>query len=77
MIYLETLAITAVLNVLYEHGVCSLMVEGGEAIYASFIEAGKVNQLVSYISPQLIGSKNAKHLFAGQGFDNLTDNFCC
>lgn len=74
VIYLETLDINSVLDLLYEHGVCSLMVEGGEAIYASFIDVNKVNQLVCYISPQLIGSKNAKHLFAGHGFDDLTDN---
>lgn len=63
-----------VLTKLYEEGIYSLLVEGGEQVYASFIEVGAVNQIVSYISPQLIGSVSAKHFFAGNGFTDLTTN---
>lgn len=74
VIVLENLEINTVLNELYKRGIYSILVEGGEKIYSSFIEAGKVNQIVSYISPQLIGSRDAKHFFAGNGFADLNTN---
>ena len=73
MLFTE-LNITNLLTDLYQKGICSLLVEGGEQIYSSFIDANLVNQLVIYYSPQLIGSKSAKHLYAGNGFSNLTTN---
>lgn len=63
-----------VLTTLYQNGVCSLLVEGGEQVYSSFIDSGYVDQLVCYYSPQLIGSTQAKHLFAGNGFADLQSN---
>ncbi|AUR52227.1 bifunctional diaminohydroxyphosphoribosylaminopyrimidine deaminase/5-amino-6-(5-phosphoribosylamino)uracil reductase RibD [Aquella oligotrophica] len=74
IIVLENLEINTVLNELYKRGIYSILVEGGEKIYASFIESGKVNQIISYISPQLIGSRDAKHFFAGNGFADLMTN---
>ncbi len=68
------LAIKTVLTTLYQNGICSLLVEGGEQIYSSFIDSGYVDQLVCYYSPQLIGSTQAKHLFAGNGFADLQSN---
>lgn len=64
----------SILVMLYQHNVYSILVEGGEKIYSSFLDAKLVNQLITYISPQLIGSKDAKHLFAGNGFATLADN---
>lgn len=63
-----------ILTLLYKHNIYSILVEGGEKIYSSFLDAKLVNQLITYISPQLIGSKDAKHLFAGNGFATLADN---
>ena len=74
VVILNNLEIKTVLEVLYQRGIYSILVEGGEGIYASFIESGYVNQIVTYISPQLIGSKEAKHFFAGSGFPNLVNN---
>lgn len=66
--------INEILDTIYKLGVYSLLVEGGEQIYSSFLDAKCVNQLVTYFSPQLIGSTDAKHLFAGNGFDELQTN---
>ena len=68
------LTIKTVLTTLYQNGICSLLAEGGEQIYSSFIDSGYVDQLVCYYSPQLIGSTQAKHLFAGNGFADLQSN---
>lgn len=74
IIYLSELSIAELLKRLYQEQVYSLLVEGGEQIYSSFLDARAVNQLVCYYSPQLIGSKAAKHLFAGIGFNDLRTN---
>lgn len=74
VLQLRELDIKSVLNVLFEHGVCSLLVEGGEQVYSSFIDSGYVNQLICYYSPQLIGSLQAKHFFSGIGFTDLQNN---
>ncbi len=50
------------------------MVEGGEKIYSSFIDYKLVNQIVTYISPQIIGSTQAKYFVAGTGFNDLINN---
>ncbi len=74
VIVLQELAIDRILEDLYCQDIYSVFIEGGEKIFASFIEAKLINQLITYISPQLIGSRDAKHFFAGNGFSNLTDN---
>lgn len=74
IIYLPDLNIPDLLKRLYQEQIYSLLVEGGEQIYSSFFDASAVNQLVCYYSPQLIGSKLAKHLFAGTGFSDLQSN---
>jgi diaminohydroxyphosphoribosylaminopyrimidine deaminase/5-amino-6-(5-phosphoribosylamino)uracil reductase len=40
---------------LYSQGVKHLMVEGGPSVASSFIQAGLVDEFVTYIAPQLIG----------------------
>lgn len=75
IVLLPDLEIGRVLDQLYQEQIYSLLVEGGEGIYASFIESKRINQLVAYISPQLIGGRDAKHFFAGNGFADLTNNF--
>lgn len=74
IISLANLEVLTVLKRLYMEGIYSIMLEGGERIYASFIEARRVNQLITYVSPQLIGSAKASHFFAGAGFSDLETN---
>lgn len=40
---------------LYARGVKHLMVEGGPTVASSFVQAGLVDEFVTYIAPQLIG----------------------
>ncbi len=74
VVLMDELDINCILKDLYLRGIYSLLVEGGEQIFSSFIDRGLVNQTICYFSPQLIGSKNAKHFYAGSGFNNLKDN---
>ena len=71
---MSDMRIETILNRLHTEGIYSILVEGGERVYSSFIDAGMINQVICYISPQLIGSASAKHFFAGNGFSDLTSN---
>ena len=47
--------IDAVLNELHAFGVRSLLVEGGAAVYTSFLRAGRFDRLTVFVAPLLIG----------------------
>ncbi|TFJ91931.1 bifunctional diaminohydroxyphosphoribosylaminopyrimidine deaminase/5-amino-6-(5-phosphoribosylamino)uracil reductase RibD [Lentibacillus salicampi] len=64
---------TAILNYLGSQKVMSLFVEGGATVNGSFLESGKINQLVQYMAPKLIGGKNAPASIAGSGFMSMTE----
>ncbi|YAR63173.1 bifunctional diaminohydroxyphosphoribosylaminopyrimidine deaminase/5-amino-6-(5-phosphoribosylamino)uracil reductase RibD [Bacillus cytotoxicus] len=61
------------LSLLGEKQILSLFVEGGQSIHASFLEANGFNEIVTYISPKLIGGKDAPTWFGGTGFIQLQD----
>ncbi|TLS35648.1 bifunctional diaminohydroxyphosphoribosylaminopyrimidine deaminase/5-amino-6-(5-phosphoribosylamino)uracil reductase RibD [Pseudalkalibacillus caeni] len=56
-----------------EKGITSLLVEGGATIHGSFLRDRAVNQVLSYISPKVIGGEKAKPAFGGEGFAHLAD----
>ena len=47
--------IDAVLQALYARGIRSLLVEGGGAVYTSFLRAGRFDRLSVFVAPLLIG----------------------
>ncbi|CJJ53708.1 riboflavin biosynthesis protein RibD [Streptococcus pneumoniae] len=59
------------LSFLGEKQILSLFVEGGQSIHASFLKTNNFNEIVTYISPKLIGGKDAPTLFGGNGFSKL------
>ncbi|PFA24206.1 riboflavin biosynthesis protein RibD [Bacillus cereus] len=59
------------LSLLGEKQILSLFVEGGQSVHASFLEAKCFNEIVTYISPKLIGGKDAPTMFGGTGFNKL------
>ncbi|WP_410983731.1 bifunctional diaminohydroxyphosphoribosylaminopyrimidine deaminase/5-amino-6-(5-phosphoribosylamino)uracil reductase RibD [Bacillus cereus] len=61
------------LLLLGEKQILSLFVEGGQSIHASFLETKCFNEIVTYISPKLIGGKDAPTMFGGTGFNKLQD----
>ncbi|WIY60156.1 bifunctional diaminohydroxyphosphoribosylaminopyrimidine deaminase/5-amino-6-(5-phosphoribosylamino)uracil reductase RibD [Bacillus arachidis] len=56
-----------------EKQILSLFVEGGQSVHASFLEAKCFNEIVTYISPKLIGGKASPTMFGGTGFNKLQD----
>lgn len=58
---------------LFQLGITSILVEGGNKVHTSFLNAKLFNQLILYISPLLIGGAGAPTFFAGAGFNRLKD----
>ncbi|WP_242143673.1 MULTISPECIES: bifunctional diaminohydroxyphosphoribosylaminopyrimidine deaminase/5-amino-6-(5-phosphoribosylamino)uracil reductase RibD [unclassified Bacillus cereus group] len=69
----DCIEIQDLLTLLGEKQILSLFVEGGQSIHASFLEASCFNEIVTYISPKLIGGKDAPTWFGGTGFIQLQD----
>jgi diaminohydroxyphosphoribosylaminopyrimidine deaminase/5-amino-6-(5-phosphoribosylamino)uracil reductase len=46
----------AVLTVLHERGVVSVLLEGGPTLAAAFVAAGLVDRVVAYLAPALLGA---------------------
>ena len=55
----KQIEIQDVLDLLGEKQILSLFVEGGQTVHASFLQTKYFNEIVTYISPKLIGGSNA------------------
>lgn len=73
VVQLEKMDIGDILRYLGDHGVMSLFVEGGSAVNGSFLESGRINQMITYMAPKLIGGEDAPTSFAGNGFSKMND----
>ncbi|MDA1648293.1 MULTISPECIES: bifunctional diaminohydroxyphosphoribosylaminopyrimidine deaminase/5-amino-6-(5-phosphoribosylamino)uracil reductase RibD [unclassified Bacillus cereus group] len=69
----KQIEIQDVLDLLGEKQILSLFVEGGQTVHANFLQTKYFNEIVTYISPKLIGGSNAPTLFGGNGFSTLQD----
>lgn len=69
----QQIDISKLLSLLGEKQILSLFVEGGQTVHASFIEKHLFDELITYISPTLIGGNNAPTWFGGNGFSHLRD----
>jgi diaminohydroxyphosphoribosylaminopyrimidine deaminase/5-amino-6-(5-phosphoribosylamino)uracil reductase len=56
-----------------ETPIISLLLEGGPGLAASFIEAGMVDKVMTFIAPKIIGGKSARTPVEGNGFDKVDD----
>lgn len=56
-----------------EHGVMSLLVEGGAGVAADFHNAGLVNEYVLYLAPAFFGGDSGPGLFRGAGATTMAD----
>jgi diaminohydroxyphosphoribosylaminopyrimidine deaminase/5-amino-6-(5-phosphoribosylamino)uracil reductase len=66
-------ALKPLLDELGRRGVISLLVEGGAETHASFFGQGLVNKVYAYVSPKLIGGRNAPGPLGGPGIERLAD----
>ncbi|MGL4670077.1 MAG: 2,5-diamino-6-(ribosylamino)-4(3H)-pyrimidinone 5'-phosphate reductase [Methanobacteriaceae archaeon] len=61
------------MNYLYEEGIETLMLEGGSTLNFSMLELGLINEIKLCVAPKIIGGKDAKTLFDGNGIDYMKD----
>ncbi len=58
------LSLPAVLGILFEQGIHSLLVEGGGRVIDSFLQQRLVDEMALFIAPRLVGGRQAADLFA-------------
>ena len=61
----------ACLRRLAEMGMMNLLVEGGSQVNGSFLDQGLVDKLFLFLSPKLIGDRQAPGIFGGRGVRSL------
>jgi 2,5-diamino-6-(ribosylamino)-4(3H)-pyrimidinone 5'-phosphate reductase len=65
--------IPIMLQLLYQKGVRSLLVEGGGTVIWNFIKLRCVDDLFVYIGPMIIGGKQTPTLADGTGIENINE----
>lgn len=71
----EDICITHIVGILGKMGISSLFVEGGATVNDSFLRAGLINKFILYITPKLIGGKEAPTSFGGKGITSISEAF--
>ena len=63
------------MRLLGERRITSVLVEGGGAVIAGFINAGLVNKVTFVYAPKIIGGKGAVPVVGGKDIENLDDAY--
>ncbi|MBE0466131.1 MAG: dihydrofolate reductase family protein, partial [Candidatus Desulforudis sp.] len=56
--------------------IASVLVEGGAAVHASFLESGLVDKLHWFVAPKIIGGVDAPGAVAGRGIGRMSEALC-
>lgn len=67
--------LNSLMVLLGKKGIDSILIEGGGTLNFSALDAGIVDKIQLYISPQIIGGKESLSFIAGKGIENLKDSF--
>ena len=63
----------ALMNYLHEEGINKLMLEGGSTLNFSMIKAGLIDEIRICVAPMVVGGKDSKTFFDGEGFDLMDE----
>ena len=66
-------AVRPLLRALGEKGIDSLLVEGGSGIHGAFFDEGKVDEVVVYLAPKVVGGADAPGPVAGAGAAKMAE----
>ena len=64
----------ALMNYLHEEGIETLMLEGGATLNFSMIKAGLIDEIRICVAPMVVGGRDAKTLFDGNGFETMDES---
>lgn len=73
-IFKRKISIYPLLRFLGKIGISSILVEGGSAIFGSFIDARAIDKCYFFIAPKIIGGKTAKTAVSGVGVGKLNQS---
>ncbi len=59
------------MKVLFEKGIDSILLEGGSTLNFTAIKEGIVDKVISFISPKIVGGKDALTPVGGYGIENI------
>ena len=62
------------MNYLYEKGIKTLLLEGGSTLNFSMIKENLIDEIRICIAPMIVGGKDSKTFFDGEGFDLMKDS---
>ena len=62
------------MNYLYEKGIRTLLLEGGSELNFSMIKENLIDEIRVCIAPMIVGGKDSKTIFGGEGFDLMKDS---
>lgn len=63
----------ALLNYLGNKNIRTLMLEGGSTLNFSMIKEGLIDEIRVAVAPMVVGGVDAKSLFGGEGFDEMSE----
>ncbi|MDO5849502.1 MAG: 2,5-diamino-6-(ribosylamino)-4(3H)-pyrimidinone 5'-phosphate reductase [Methanobrevibacter sp.] len=63
----------ALLNYLGDRDIRTLMLEGGSTLNFAMIKEGLIDEIRIAIAPMVVGGVDAKSLFGGEGFDQMSE----
>jgi diaminohydroxyphosphoribosylaminopyrimidine deaminase/5-amino-6-(5-phosphoribosylamino)uracil reductase len=70
---LPNVSVEAVLETLREKNILSVFVEGGATVNGSFVKAGTVDQVITYLAPKIFGGAAAPTAIGGDGVFAVAD----
>ena len=62
------------MHYLYDKGIKTLMLEGGSTLNFSMIKENLIDEIRVSIAPMIVGGKDSKTFFDGEGFDLMKDS---
>jgi len=65
------LDLNAVLRELGQRDIMSVLVEGGGAVLGSFLDAGLIDRVMTFIAPKLVGGHSAPSPIGGEGISRM------
>ncbi|WP_295618060.1 2,5-diamino-6-(ribosylamino)-4(3H)-pyrimidinone 5'-phosphate reductase [uncultured Methanobrevibacter sp.] len=71
--YEESVNLGEFMEYLYSKGIESLMLEGGSTLNFSMIRDNLIDEVKICIAPMIVGGKDSKTFFDGEGFDYMKD----
>ncbi|GIN73053.1 riboflavin biosynthesis protein RibD [Bacillus sp. J14TS2] len=69
----ERISVPEILNELAKHNIMKLLVEGGATIHAAFLKSQKIQKVIVYVAPKLLGGKQSLPSITGENLLSMSE----